>query len=291
MNIAEKKEEILRLIGQMRPQPAKNPPVERGSPRESPRRPGLLQPAAAAPVATLGDRLAGRRRALEDIKRRRDKMALDLLEDRLLSICQSLEDRISKMEKVLRRGVPPQNKKGRDEAGAGMELASNLDDILPDISSDVSPPSKPAARESAGPSRATARSSGPPRRPSFPARKPSSRPASTPGARSHFLNGIIQEAMLPDILQLISSNDKTGVFRCEREGKTIDLFFRGGHLYHAAAESMVGQSAFFSAMALQEGNFYFSETDEVPEEQTIDGNTQFMILEALRQIDEERSGE
>ena len=97
--------------------------------------------------------------------------------------------------------------------------------------------------------------------------------------------------MLPDILQLISSNDKTGVFRCEHEGPAIDLFFRDGHLYHALGENMSGQSAFFAAMAQQEGHFSFSETDDVPGEQTIDGNTQFMILEALRQIDEERGGE
>jgi len=290
MKIAEKKEEILKLVDQLRPESAKNVPVKRGSASQSPRRKGAQQKTAPlAPAAPLAERLTERRRALEDIKRRRDKMGLDLLEDRLLGICQSLEDRISKMEEMLSQGVPRQRKRAREEEDAGTELASNLDDILPDIDTSASPSDKPAARESDQPRRARTRSSGPPRRPSFPARKPSALPAAPAG--SHFLSGIIQEAMLPDILQLISSNDKTGVFRCEREGKSIDLFFQEGHLYHAVGENMSGQSAFFAAMALQEGSFSFTETEDVPEEKTIDGNTQFMILEALRQIDEERGGE
>jgi hypothetical protein len=291
MKIAEKKEEILRLVEQLRPESAKNLPVKRAGAREPPRRALPQQPpAAAAPAGPLSDRIAGRRRALEDIKRRRDKMALDLLEDRLLSICQSLEDRISSMEEMLRQGVPQQKKKAKKAVDAGTELASNLDDILPDIDGNVTPSDKPAALQPGKSRPPRTRSSGPPRRPSFPAKKQSDRPA-RPASGKHFLSGIIQEAMLPDILQLISSNDKTGIFRCEREGKSIDLFFREGHLYHALGENMSGQSAFFAAMALQEGSFSFSETDEVPEEKTIDGNTQFMILEALRQIDEERGGE
>jgi hypothetical protein len=291
MNIAEKKEEILRLVEQLRPESAENLPTKRGGRKESPRRPGPRQPARLVTVASLDDRLADRRRALENIKRRRDKMGLDLLEDRILSICQSLEDRISKIEQALRHGVPRPKNYSRDEGDTGTELASNLDDVLPDINTDVSPPSKPAASESRRRSDAAPRSSSLPKRPSFPARKPSNRPGASLPERPPFLSGIIQEAMLPDILQLISSNDKTGVFRCERDGKNIDLYFRDGHLYHALGENMNGQSAFFAAMALPEGNFYFNETDDVPEERTIDGNTQFMILEALRQIDEERSGE
>jgi hypothetical protein len=70
--------------------------------------------------------------------------------------------------------------------------------------------------------------------------------------------------MLPDILQLISSNDKTGVFRCEREDKSTELYFREGHFYHALGENMSGQPAFFAAMALQQGSFSFAEADEVP---------------------------
>jgi hypothetical protein len=234
--------------------------------------------------------VAGRRRALENIRRRRDQMALDLLEDRLLSICQSLEDRIAKMEEVFQQSVPQRKKKARTAEDSGTERAVDLDEVLPDIDTDASSAEMPAARRSGGPPKARTRSSGPPRRPSFPAKKQSDRPAQPPAGK-HFLAGIIREAVLPDILQLISSNDKTGIFRCEHEGKIIDLFFNEGHLYHAQAENMTGQSAFFAAMALQEGTFSFAETEEIPEEKTIDGNTQFMILEALRQIDEERGNE
>ena len=67
----------------------------------------------------------------------------------------------------------------------------------------------------------------------------------------------------------------------------IELYFRDGELFHAKSNDLEGQSAFFAAMASLKGRFYFDETGQIPTEKTIDGNTQFLILEALRQIDEE----
>ncbi len=105
------------------------------------------------------------------------------------------------------------------------------------------------------------------------------------------LSGGIQEGMIADILQLISSNLMTGIFTVMDEIVMIELFFEEGELYHAEGEDLSGESAFFVVMALEEGRFFFKETKELPEEKTISSKTQFLILEALRQVDEARAGQ
>jgi hypothetical protein len=114
--------------------------------------------------------------------------------------------------------------------------------------------------------------------------------ASAPASGDQMLQGMIQGDLLSDILQLVSSNGLSGVFRVERGDTGYDLFFREGQIEHAAGSGLSGDSAFFAAFGLRTGRYAFRETTELPSEKTIDGNTQFLILEALRQIDE-ASGE
>ena len=57
-------------------------------------------------------------------------------------------------------------------------------------------------------------------------------------------------------------------------------------MFHAVGPDMVGELAFFAAFGAENGHYSFRETLELPEERTIDGSTQLLILEALRQIDE-----
>jgi hypothetical protein len=165
--------------------------------------------------------------------------------------------------------------------------------MAPDIDTNLAGPSKDLSRGSARPSDLARGSSAPGKRPSILSQGSSVKKSAgiSKDASGYFLSGAVRQDILPDILQLVSSNDKTGVFRIERDDKKIELFFRGGQLYHARGEEMSGQTAFFAAMAFTAGTFCFSESEDIPEEATIEGNTQFMILEALRQIDEQSNGE
>ena len=105
------------------------------------------------------------------------------------------------------------------------------------------------------------------------------------------LGGLIQGDMLSDILQLISSNSLTGPFKIESGEARYALYFREGQIEHAEGTGLKGDSAFFAAFALTSGSYTFHEGAEIPGNKTIDGNTQFLILEALRQIDETNSDE
>jgi hypothetical protein len=103
--------------------------------------------------------------------------------------------------------------------------------------------------------------------------------------------GILKEGLLADMLQFASSNHMTGVFTVDDgEGTEVHFYFDEGEIVHAEGPDAVGESAVFTGMAFMSGSYYFRETDELPEERTIESKTQFLILESLRRVDEDRAG-
>ncbi len=102
-------------------------------------------------------------------------------------------------------------------------------------------------------------------------------------------SGVIQGQMLSDMLQLVSSNDLSGVFVVDSGGSKCHMYFELGRIFHAEAPGMTGDQAFFAAFGADTGRYYFTETDDLPSDRTIDAGTQFLILEALRRIDESRA--
>ncbi len=118
-----------------------------------------------------------------------------------------------------------------------------------------------------------------------------SAPRVEPALLRSTLSGKILPGLVPDVLQLISSNVLSGVFSISQEGSTIYVHYRDGEIVHAEGEGLEGESAFFAAMAMDRGEFSFQESNQEATRQTIEGKAQFLILEALRQIDEQRGGE
>jgi hypothetical protein len=100
--------------------------------------------------------------------------------------------------------------------------------------------------------------------------------------------GMIRGQMLSDMLQLVSSNSMTGEFVVQSGASTCVLYFDEGRICHAEGPGLKGEQAFFAAFAFETGRYHFIETAEPPATRTIEAGTQFLILEALRQIDEGR---
>ncbi len=104
------------------------------------------------------------------------------------------------------------------------------------------------------------------------------------------LAGLIQEGLLADVLQMLSANLKTGVFRVSGPQVAATIWFESGEVRHAVAGSLSGEEAFYAGIASPSGSFSFVEQAEIPPERTITGKTQFLILEGLRKMDEEGGG-
>jgi hypothetical protein len=100
------------------------------------------------------------------------------------------------------------------------------------------------------------------------------------------LSGAIQGQMLSDILQLISSNQMSGVFVIDNELGRCTLTFDEGRICHAVNGDVSGEDAFFAAFASREGRYHFKEMSNLPPERTVSAGTQYLVLEALRRMDE-----
>ena len=110
-----------------------------------------------------------------------------------------------------------------------------------------------------------------------------------PAEAGAVFSGLIRGQMLSDMLQLVSSNNMTGEFVVQCESSKCSLYFDDGRICHAAGPGLSGEQAFFAAFGLESGRYYFIETTELPAERTIEAGTQFLILEALRQVDENKA--
>jgi hypothetical protein len=246
MKIADKKEEIIKLIEKLNPK-GQDPASDKKSGK------------SASSDSSI-ENISSRREKLIELRQQKGNLELQLLEERFLKIYQLIGDRLARIEDLLSSPAPalsganvaqsvqsstPTNQLDEDEK----EENALLEDSLPDIDGIVAKTSK-----------------------------------------TYSLSGVIEEGVLADILQLISSNQKTGIFSTLSDDMQVELFFKEGNLFHASSKDLAGQEAFFVAMAITSGRFQFEETEELSAEQTIDGSTQFLILEALRQIDEESAG-
>jgi hypothetical protein len=101
-------------------------------------------------------------------------------------------------------------------------------------------------------------------------------------------SGAIQGQMLSDMLQLVSSNQMSGIFIIEDEMSSCTLYFDEGRICHAANGETIGEDAFFAAFALGSGRYHFKEASQLPPERTISAGTQYLVLEALRRMDEKQ---
>jgi hypothetical protein len=252
MGIADKKREILRLVEQLNAQSRLGKPGRKSNTDKN--------------VLALVKKRSIDENSIPRKKESDRESERDPVEERLLTICKQLDKRIKNIEDFIGANFVETESNGV-QLKNGINVASNKSET---------PTSRKNPQDSSRDSRNTGENS----------RSPDS---TLTQEQEYCLGGKIQEGILPDILQLVSSNNKTGVFCLQQNSQRIELYFDDGTLYHAKTENMVGQNAFFAAMALEGGRFYFIESDDIPSERTIDGNTQFMILEALRQIDEQRN--
>jgi len=198
-----------------------------------------------------------------EAERWREALARDVVAVRLISLCDLLEDEVAVLEKDVRDGrfavakaseVPPQRPRSFAPT-IGAPPVVMVDRVPSPPASAPAPP--PAAAE----------------------------PAAARASAS--LTGKLEEGLLADVLQMISANHKSGLLRIDGGADEILIWFVDGEVHHAQAGDMRGENAFFAALGESKGTFRFEEMGGDLPERSITSKTQFLILEGLRQIDEE----
>jgi hypothetical protein len=108
---------------------------------------------------------------------------------------------------------------------------------------------------------------------------------SAPG-QSSAMSGRLSEIHLTSLLQIIQSDRATGTLVVLQGGQEGKLHIHHGEIRHATLGHTTGPKALYRIMALQEGLFEFFIPGRSPEYDTIEGDLQQHLLEAVQQKDE-----
>jgi CheY-like chemotaxis protein len=109
--------------------------------------------------------------------------------------------------------------------------------------------------------------------------------AARAAGESRELEGNLAQIPLPDLLQILSVNRKSGRLAVEREGEKAEVLLREGRVVDAALGAIVAEKALWRLLTRREGSFAF-QPGVAPEQERIERRLDELLLEGLRQADE-----
>ncbi|PYX36833.1 MAG: hypothetical protein DMG73_12760 [Acidobacteria bacterium] len=107
--------------------------------------------------------------------------------------------------------------------------------------------------------------------------------ASTDG----ILRGSLSQMNVIDLVQSLEMGRKSCLLTMTNEGEKCELYFTEGQIVHAAYGALTGDEAVFKVLRWTGGNFQVDFSGKT-KEQTTHLNTQGLLMEGLRRLDESR---
>ncbi len=104
--------------------------------------------------------------------------------------------------------------------------------------------------------------------------------------QSSAFSGNLVEIRLPSLLQVLESDRTTGTLVIRTAGREGKLHIHQGAIRHATLGRARGVKALYRLMVFEEGRFEFYIPGRSPEYDTVEGDLQKHLLEAMRQKDE-----
>ena len=104
----------------------------------------------------------------------------------------------------------------------------------------------------------------------------------------HGFVGAVSGMSLADIIQVKGGNRYSGCLAVEHRGNSGVIFFRDGDVVHAEQGNLAGEEAFYAVMGWAGGTFR-SEPKISTTSRTINQPLGFLVLDALRRMDEAKN--
>ncbi|GBC85822.1 hypothetical protein HRbin11_02280 [bacterium HR11] len=101
------------------------------------------------------------------------------------------------------------------------------------------------------------------------------------------LQGSLKDIQLPDIVQLVSTAGKTGMFLLRRGTTEGRIYLQEGQIVHAEVGDLQGEDAVYEMAIWNEGEFLF-QPEVRPPRVTVQRSNTTLFMEAARRIDEWR---
>ena len=99
------------------------------------------------------------------------------------------------------------------------------------------------------------------------------------------LGGSLTDITIPDILQLMEVQRKSGTLSLDFEGAVGKIFMLGGSMVHAEYGKLTGEIAVHKMLHKTKGSFHF-DPREPKTEKTIHRPTTTVLMDAARNMDE-----
>lgn len=102
--------------------------------------------------------------------------------------------------------------------------------------------------------------------------------------------GKLSQMGLVEIIQILGGGTKTACIKIQRDkGTKAELFMERGKIVRAKTDAQKGEDAFYEMMTWAEGNFSI-QNDLTTTEKNINQSNDFLLLEAMRRMDEAAAG-
>jgi CheY-like chemotaxis protein len=103
-----------------------------------------------------------------------------------------------------------------------------------------------------------------------------------------YLSGSVEHLAMPDLLQILAMNGKTGIMKLRRGERTGAIRFVDGEIYHAAAGRVRGVKALYRMLAWDDAEFRFEGAARDTVERSVEGATSNVLMDGLVALDEWR---
>ncbi|MBI5049095.1 MAG: DUF4388 domain-containing protein [Deltaproteobacteria bacterium] len=103
------------------------------------------------------------------------------------------------------------------------------------------------------------------------------------------IKGRLKDMSLIDIIQVLYMGRKTAAVNIGSEQGAGRIFVENGNVVHARFREVSGENALYNLLAWKDGDFEV-EMDVKPEERTISGSAEALLLEGMKRLDESKQG-
>jgi len=100
--------------------------------------------------------------------------------------------------------------------------------------------------------------------------------------------GVLRRVGLPDVIQMECLGRNSSILEIHNQQLRGQVYIEDGRIIHAEAGGMVGENAFYKLLTLVSGEFEL-QPFELPSKRTIEGQWEFLLMEAARVRDETAS--
>ena len=104
------------------------------------------------------------------------------------------------------------------------------------------------------------------------------------------MSGSIETFSIPELVQTLALNGRTGVLLISGKGKEAAIYFEKGFIYQVKLGDVCGEQAFYQLLSWENGQFQFQTAETLSIKRQVLKDTMHLLMEGLRRLDEKKSG-